>query len=161
MCSTTLHWHLTLGMMVQASKTLHYLRKSQMLAVPGVARHSLETATSLLTFAVASQGSSPPSAGDSAALIGKLSQNVPFFVTIADHFQQFLTFCWHLCCSIGISCQHAVTFAGYSQGSSPTSAACMYELLQNVLCLVKAAVTSASTSAGVKGNVSTEMCLPH
>ncbi|DBB07131.1 TPA: hypothetical protein ACH3X1_011703 [Trebouxia sp. C0004] len=52
----------------QASKTLHYLRKSQLLAAPGVAKHFLETATSLLMFSVTSQGSFPPSAGTSAAL---------------------------------------------------------------------------------------------
>ena len=56
--------------MVQGSKTLQYLRKSQLLALPGVAEHFLETATSLLMFAVTCQGSSPPSAGDSAALLG-------------------------------------------------------------------------------------------
>jgi len=125
----SVHWHLTLGMMVQGTKTLHYLRKSQLLAVPGVAEHFLETATSLLTFAVASQGSSPPSAGTSAALMGKLSQNVPSDVTVADHLQQFLTFCWHLCCSDRYKLsQHAfclVTFAVTSQGRSPTSAAVM------------------------------------
>ncbi|KAL0028291.1 hypothetical protein WJX79_007793 [Trebouxia sp. C0005] len=54
----------------QGAKTLHYLRKSPLLAAPGVAKHFLETATSLLMFAVTSQGSSPPSAGISAALIG-------------------------------------------------------------------------------------------
>ncbi len=77
-------------MMVQGSKTLQYLRKSQLLALPGVANHFLETATSLLTFAVTSQGSSPPSAGTSAALIGEPSQNMPYLVTTAEHLQQFL-----------------------------------------------------------------------
>ncbi len=85
--------------MVQGSKTLQYLRKSQLLALPGIANHFLETATSLLTFAVTSQGSSPPSAGTSAALLGKLLQSVPCPVTVADHFQQFPTFCWCFCSS--------------------------------------------------------------
>ncbi len=66
--------------MVQGSKTLQYLRKSQLLAVPGVAKYFLETATSLLMFAVTCQGSSPSSAGTSATLIGKLLHNVPSFV---------------------------------------------------------------------------------
>lgn len=35
------------------------------------------------------------------------------------------------------------------------------QLLQNVLWLVKVAVTSASTSAAVKSNVCIETCLPH
>ena len=97
--------------MVQGSKTLQYLRKSQLLALPGVAEHFLETATSLLMFAVTCQGSSPPSAGTSAAVIGKLSQssslsagklsqNIPCLVTFACYLSGLLaTFCLYLCSS--------------------------------------------------------------
>ena len=122
--------------MIQGSKTLHYLRKSQLLALPSVANHFLETATSLLTFAVTCQGSSPPPSADtSAALTGELSQCMPLLVTVAVHFQQFLTFCWYLCC-----CDR-------------------YKLSQHGLCLVTSAVTGQSSSPAVaECSVACESC---
>ncbi len=168
--------------MVQGSKTLQYLRKSQLLALPGVAEHFLETATSLLMFAVTCQGSSPPSAGTSAAVIGKLSQssslsagklsqNIPCLVTFAVTCRGCSPPSAGISAAlIGKLLQNIpclVMFAVTSQGSSPPSAgisaALIGKLLQNVPCLVMFAVTcqgssppSAGDSAALLGNAVTE-----
>ena len=157
--------------MVQGSKTLQYLRKSHLLALPGVAEHFLETATSLLMFAVTCQGSSPPSADDSAALLGKPLQNIPCLVTFAVTCQgSSAPSAEDSAALLGKLSQNIpclVMLAVISQSSSPPSAgisaALIGKLSQNIPCLVMFAVTSqgssppsADDSAALFGNVVTE-----